>query len=180
MFSLRRCLVLIACVMSAPLLAQTSDSQNALLAKYRCQLSDMLRQVYEAPSAYKQLNRFLVLSGPSRSSDYVQCMFGENRTKLYCEASTGYYDVAEDKPRRRYPSDTVNEAFRRLGFAVGSGEKNYPYERDFTGTPDFDEIAKLMLLTMHDGYGARAQTTLKVHAPFARKPPAGCGAQPTR
>ncbi|RTL48904.1 MAG: hypothetical protein EKK40_16140 [Bradyrhizobiaceae bacterium] len=158
-------------------LAQTLSSQDALLAKYRCPLSDLLRQVFEAPSAYQERNRYLILTGPGRSADYVQCIFAANRTKLYCEASSGYYDEAMDKPRRHFPSDAVKAALGKLGFKTGNEEKNYPYERDFTGTPDFGEIATLMLSAMHDGFGARAETPLIVHAPFAKKVSIDCKAQ---
>jgi hypothetical protein len=61
-----------------------------------------------------------------------------------------------------------------FGFATGNDQKNYSYERDFTGTPDFSEIATLMLLAMHDGFGARADARLTVTAPFAKKVRAIC------
>ena len=98
------------CLMAVPAMAQ--DGREALLAKYRCPLADMLRQVYEAPSAYRERNRYLVLSSELPSEDYVQCMFAANRSKLYCEASSGYYAQAADKPRTRYPSSAAQEAFQ--------------------------------------------------------------------
>ena len=161
----------------ASTLAQASDSREALFAKSRCPLTDMLRQVFEAPSAYQERDRYLVLSAPLIDQAYVQCMFAVNRTKLFCEASSGYYARAMDKPRRSFPSEDTKAAFRKLGFATGDDEKNYPYERDFTGTPDFGEIATLMLLAMHDGFGARAGTRLTVQAPFAKTVQADCGSK---
>lgn len=166
---------LVANLYATSALAQTSDSREAVFAKYRCPLTDMLRQVFEAPSAYRERDRYLVLSAPLVDQAYVQCMFAVNRTKLFCEASSGYYARAMDKPRRSFPSEDTKAAFRKLGFATGNDEKNYPYERDFTGTPDFGEIATLMLLAMHDGFGARAETLLTVQAPFAKKAQADCG-----
>lgn len=164
------------CASSA--LAQTSDTRQALFAKYRCPLADMLRQVFEAPSAFQKLDRYLVLSAPLVQKNYVQCMFAENRTKLYCEASSGYYDEATGKPRRTFPSEETKAAFEKLGFKTGDEQKNYPYERDFKDVPDFEEVATLMLLAMHDGFGARAETRLTVNAPFAKKVQADCGVKP--
>lgn len=151
-----------------------NDSREALLAKYRCPLADMLRQVYEAPSADQERNRYLVLLGSVPGQEYVQCMFAANRTKLYCEAASGYYAQAAGKPRTHYPSDAAKAAFQRLGFATGSEQKNYPYEKDFDGVPDFNAIAALMLLAMHDGFGARADTPLAARAPFAQKVTVAC------
>lgn len=154
---------------SASALAQTADTKQAFLARYRCPIAEMLRQVFEAPSAFKERDRYMVLSVAHVGQSYVQCMFAEGRTKLYCEASSGYYAEAADKPRRTFSSDETKAALDRLGFNTGSDQKNYPYERDFTGVPDFGEIATLMLLALHDGFGARAETPLRADAPFARK-----------
>lgn len=170
----RTLLILSACLISAPLSAQISDSREALFAKYRCPLSDLLRQVFEAPSAYQQRNRYLVLSPHERPADYVQCMFGENRSKLYCEASSGYYVAPDNKPRIRFPSEEMKAVLRKLGFATGNDEKNFPYEHDFSGAPDFGEIATMMLSAMHDAYGARADTIFSMRAPFAKKVMAKC------
>ncbi|HEY0235957.1 MAG TPA: hypothetical protein VGC86_13025 [Afipia sp.] len=154
--------------------ARSTNTREELLKKYHCRLTDLLRQVFEAPSAYQERNRYLILTGLGRSDNYVQCMFAANRTKLYCEVSSGYYESAMDKPRRHFPSEDVKAAFRRLGFSTGNEEKNYPYERDFAGVPDFGAIATLMLSAMHDGFGARAETPLIAKSPFARRVTMDC------
>jgi len=158
--------------------AQVPDTRVALFARYHCPLTDLLRQVYEAPSPFQKLDRYLALTAPLIHKNYIQCMFAENRTKLYCEASSGYYDEAMGKPRRVFPSEETKAAFAKLGFKTGNDEKNFPFERDFKGVPDFGEIAGLMLDAMHDCFGARAGTRLTVHAPFARKVEADCGVKP--
>jgi hypothetical protein len=71
----------------------------------------------------------------------------------------------------------MKASLRKLGFATGNEEKNFPYERDFTGTPDFGEIATLMLSAMHDAYGVRADTIFSIRAPFAKKVLAKCEPQ---
>lgn len=158
--------------------AQTPDTRAGLFAKYHCPLTDLLRQVYEVASPFQERDRYLALTAPLIGNNYVQCMFAKNRTKLYCEASSGYYEKAMDRPRGHFPSEVTMAAFEKLGFKTGNEEKNYPYERDFKGVPDFGEIAALMLNAMHDGFGARAETRLTVNAPFAKKVQADCGARP--
>lgn len=158
--------------------AQAPDTRAPLFARYHCPLTDLLRQVFEVQSAFQERDRYLALTAPLIRNNYVQCMFAQNRTKLYCEASSGYYDEAMSNPRRTFPSEVTKAAFEKLGFKTGNEEKNYPYERDFKGVPDFAEIAVLMLNAMHDGFGARAETRLTVNAPFAKKVQVDCGARP--
>ena len=149
-----------------PVVAQPADTLNELLAAERCLLSAQLKAVYERPSAFKERGRFLVVRVEARPQSYVQCMFADNRSKLYCEASSFYYAEPEMKPRTFYmPSDAM-AALQKLGFATRTSEKNFPYERALSGTPDFDAIATLMLTALHDAYGAREDTVLTTAAPF--------------
>lgn len=146
--------------------AEPSDTLKALLAAERCLLAGQLQAVYEHPSAFKERDRFLVMSVKARPQNYVQCMFADNRRKLYCEASSFYYAEREGKPRTLYISSDAMAALKKLGFATGAAEKNFPYERAISGMPDFDAIAILMLTALHDGYGVRQDTNLKTFAPF--------------
>ena len=163
-----------ACLISTPTSAQTSDSSTELVEEYRCVLSAKLRQVYETPSAYHERDRYLVLSFPRKSNSYVQCAFVENRSKLYCEASSGYYAQSENKPRLYYSCDEKKKALEALGFKTGNDEKNFSYERELKNVPDFDEIARLMLRAMHDGFGTRAGAALTMKAPFAKSMVVAC------
>jgi hypothetical protein len=131
--------------------AQSAETREALLAAERCVLAAQLRAVYERPSAFKERNRFLVVSVAARPQSYVQCMFADNRDKLYCEASSFYYAAKKSRPRTIYPSPQAMAALQKLGFATGAAEKNFPYERT----------------ALHDAYGAREDTGLKTRAPFA-------------
>ncbi len=63
--------------------AETASSRNELIETHRCLLAASLRAVYERPSAFKERDRFLVLSEKARPQAYVQCMFADNREKLY-------------------------------------------------------------------------------------------------
>lgn len=163
--------ILLAVVLMLPGLqlnvaAETTDSRKGLVDKERCALAASLKAVYERPSAVKERGPFLVMSVKGRPQAYVQCMFADNRKKLYCEASSGDYVERESKPCMSCLSQESVAALGRLGFAIGTGGKNYPYKRDLNGTPDFDAIATLMLSALHDAYGVREGTTLDTYAPF--------------
>jgi hypothetical protein len=154
--------------------AQPADTLKALLAARSCLLSGELQAVYERPSPFKERDRFLVLSVKASPQSYVQCMFADNRSKLYCEASSFYYAEPAGKPRMLYLPPEVMAALEKLGFATGTSQKNFPYERPLNGTPDFDAIATLMLTALHDAYGVREETELKTFAPFAGNPVVAC------
>ena len=144
-----------------------ADSLADLLAAKRCPLDAQLRAVHDRPSAFKERDRFLVISVKQHPQWYVQCMFAANRTKLYCEASSGYYAERAETPRTTYLSPDSTAALARLGFAIGAAEKNFSYERELTVKPDFDAIATFMLTVLHDGYGVGAETELETIAPFS-------------
>lgn len=147
--------------------AGTRDSRSELIETHCCVLAGSLQAVYERPSAFRECDRFLILSVKGWPQAYVQCMFADNRKKLYCEASSGYYAEPDSKPRMSYLPQDFIAALGRLGFATGTPEKNFRYERDLSGTPEFDAIATLMLSALHDAYGAREDTLLDTYAPFA-------------
>jgi hypothetical protein len=138
--------------------AQTAQSLKDLLRARSCGISAQLRAVYERPSAVKERDRFFVISVTSDPQRYVQCMFAEDRPKLFCEASNG--------GRARARSEETKAVLRRLGFSTETADKNFTYEKDLTREPDFDAITTLMLTALHDGYGVRADTELTVDAPF--------------
>ena len=159
-------LAVISGLLPGPAVAQPADTLNELLAAERCPLSAQLKAVYERPSAFKERDRFLVVSVKIRPQNYVQCMFAENRSKLYCEASSSYSAERETKLRMLYMPPDAMAVLQKLGFATKTSEKNFSYERALSGAPDFDAIATLMLTVLHDAYGVREDTVLTTAAPF--------------
>jgi hypothetical protein len=57
-------------------------------------------------------------------------------------------------------------ALTKLGFVTDDARKNFPYERALGRSPDFDAIATVILIALHDAYGVRGETKLKTYAPF--------------
>src|SRR5262245_23182241 len=93
-------------------------------------------------------------------------MFADNRSILYCEASSFYCAERDTKPRTLYMPPERMAALEKLGFSIRTSEKNFPYERVLSDTPDFDEIATMMLTALHNTYGVRQDTELATDAPF--------------
>jgi hypothetical protein len=154
--------------------AQQSTSLRALLVQYRCPVVDRLDRIYEAGDHASHRDRFLALTVPEHPHGYVQCIFFERRTKMLCEASSGFYYDKPGKPRtfRLHPEAVA--ALGRLGFSTDDSEGNFRIEFDVASPPDLNGIADLMLKALHDGYGAGAETNLHFSAPFARRTTTKC------
>ncbi|RTL48907.1 MAG: hypothetical protein EKK40_16155 [Bradyrhizobiaceae bacterium] len=156
-------IILAVLAYTASALAQNADSRAEIIEEHRCHLAGNLRAVYRSS---QDRARYVTLSRPGQLNSYVQCGFIEARSKLHCEASSSYYSQSEIPPRLIYPSAEEKNALEKLGFKSGNGLENFSYKRDLTSAPDFDGIARLMLLAMHDGFGARAETYLELRAEF--------------
>jgi hypothetical protein len=154
--------------------AQTTSSLRALLVQYRCPVVDRLDRIYEHRSPRDHLDRFLAVTLIGHPHGYVQCMFVENRTKLLCEASSGYYFDKKDAPRKFFQPPGSIAALGALGFSTDDSEGNFRYEADLGQTADLNAIADLILSALHDGYGARVNSELKFNAPFAPRATSKC------
>ncbi|MGH8264654.1 MAG: TY-Chap domain-containing protein [Steroidobacteraceae bacterium] len=154
--------------------AQSPTSLRELLVQYRCPVVDRLDRIYEAGDPASPRDRFLALTVEGHRHGYVQCMFVAGGTKLLCEAASGFYYDKPGTPRTFHqPADAV-AALGRLGFDTDDSAGNFRIELDVAAPPDFNAIADFMLRTLHDGYGARADSNLKFNAPFARRPTSKC------
>jgi hypothetical protein len=153
---------------------QLSKSLRDLLMQYRCPVVDRLDRIYEAGDHASHRDRFLALTAPEHPHGYVQCILFERRTKMLCEASSGfYYDKANGPRTFRLAPDAV-AALGQLGFSTDDSQGNFRIEFDVASPPDLNAVADFMLKALHDGYGARADTLLKFSAPFARRPTTKC------
>jgi hypothetical protein len=148
--------------------AETRSSLDAFLSAYRCPVVDRLEQVYAGGDQRSDFNRYIAVTVPEHPHGYVQCIFGQHRTKLLCEASSGYYFTKPGEPRTFRLQPEALAALARLGFSSDDTAGNFQREFDVAGVPDFKAIADFMLTALHDGYGARAETRLRFNAPFAR------------
>jgi hypothetical protein len=101
-------------------------------------------------------------------------MFIAQRSRILCEASSGYYYNKDDAPRTFLLPPNAIAALGRLGFSTDDSEGNFRYEAEIATPPDLNGIADLILTALHDGYGARAGATLRFNAPFAPRPTTKC------
>jgi hypothetical protein len=173
---IRTCCVT-ACAMSMSLAlaaAETNGSLRSLLVEYRCPVVDRLDRIYDYASPNDYRDRFLAVTLNSHPHGYVQCMFAASRTKLLCEASSGYYYNRSGAPRTFYLSTEAIAALRRLGFSTDDSAGNFRYEAGIGSPPDLNAIADLILTALHDGYGARADSRLSFNAPFAPRASSKC------
>jgi len=153
--------------------AQDADSFRDLLIQYRCPVVDRLERIYEASDPSDSQNDFIIIDFAARPQDYVQCVF-DTRTKMLCEAASGFYFSKPDQPRLyRLPGQAV-AALGRLGFSTDDSAGNFRIEFDIANPPDLNAIADFMLKALHDGYGARANMTLRFNAPLAPRTSSKC------
>lgn len=159
---------LLAAAFAVPIVAaaQPADTFHDLLVQYRCPVVDRLQQIYAAADSSDPQNWFLIVYFAARSNDYVQCVF-DTKTRMLCEASSGFYDNVATEPRtRRLPAEAI-AALGRLGFSTDDSGGNFRIWFDVPDPPDFNRIADFILRALHDGYSARANDDLKFNAPLA-------------
>jgi hypothetical protein len=161
-------------LLSATIAAAQTGTLRALLAEYRCPVVDRLDRIFEHPKPTDFLDRFLAVTLVPHPHGYVQCMFIANRTRILCEASSGYYYNKDGAPRTFFLPGEAVAALGRLGFSTDDSRGNFRYEAGIGAPPDFNAIADLMLTALHDAYGARADQTLRFNAPFARRATSKC------
>lgn len=147
------------------------DSLHDLLSVYRCEVVHRLEQIYATGDPKLDDDRFLAVTVPEHPHGYVQCMFHDERTAIYCEASSGFY---YDEPRTFHQPPETIEALARLGFNMDDSQGNFSVNFSIDTPPDFNAIADFMLRALHDGYRARANTNLQFNAPFAPGVPSTC------
>jgi hypothetical protein len=154
--------------------AIASDSFHDLLVVYRCEVVNRLEQIYATGDPANDRDRFIAVTVPGHQHGYVQCIFHDHQTGLYCEAASGWWYDKEGEPRTfRQPPETIT-ALARIGFDTDDSEGNFKVDLDLADPPDFNAAADLILRALHDGYGARGQMNLRFNAPFSPKAPSTC------
>ena len=165
----RSCVIFLACLAwSGSAMAQMEPTLRSLLSEYRCPVVDRLERIYSHGDPSSHADRFLAITHPGHPHGYVQCMFFENRRRLLCEASSGFFLAPHDAPRTFHLQPDAISALGRLGFSTDGSQGSFRLERELGEKPDFNALADLILRALHDGYGARADSGLRANAPFAR------------
>src|ERR1700732_2662453 len=107
-----------------------SRAQNAattfheLLVQYRCPVVDRLERIYEAGDPADAQDRVLTIDFSRHPPDYVQCV-SDTRSKMLCEASSGFFYSAPTEPRRYRLPATAIAALGRLGFSTDDSAGNF-------------------------------------------------------
>lgn len=154
--------------------ASAADSFRDLQAAYRCEVVHRLEQIYAAGDPKIDLNRYLVISPSSQPSAYVQCIFHDNRNRVECEASSGFWSAKKGQPRTFSLTPRAVAALAKLGFNTDGSAGNFSIDQAVDKPPKFGALADFMLRALHDGYGVRSDTLLQINAPFAPTTPASC------
>lgn len=150
------------------------DSFHDLLVVYRCEVVKRLEQIYITGDPANDRDRFLAVTVPTHPHAYVQCIFHDHQTGLYCEASSGWWYGKKDEPRTFWQSPETIAALARIGFDTDDSQGNFNVDLPIADTPDFNAAADFILRALHDGYGARGEMNLRFDAPFAPNAPSTC------
>jgi hypothetical protein len=169
----RAVLIMLALVASAPAVAQDAATYRALLARYRCPIVDRLDRIYAVGDPAIHQDAFLIVDMPPGPETYVQCIF-YRPDKIMCEAASGFYVSPPGQPRTAHLPPNAIAALAELGFSTDDSQGNFRIDLDVADPPDFNAIADLILKALHNAYGARAETKLDLHAPYAPRGTSKC------
>ena len=140
---------------------------SALLARYRCKVTDRLRHAHDYGDPAVDEDRYLILSLPAHPGSYVQCVFEDRNTRFSCEAASGYFLEPEDTPRTMRLKPEAIAALGRLGFSTVEHEDDFHQTLAVPDGPDYAALATLMLTALHVGYDADARSRIEFDAPDA-------------
>jgi hypothetical protein len=169
-----RALLLTAALLTPEMaIAQDATTLEQFLLQYRCPVVDRLQRIYATGDPEKYPDEYLIVDMPPQRENYVQCLFYRT-DKIMCEAASGFYLNAPEEPRTMYLPPSAIAALARLGFSTDDSQGNFRIDLDLANPPDFNAIATLILRALHDAYGARAQTKLDFHAPYAEQAGSKC------
>jgi len=160
--------------LTASPLAAAADSFRDLLVAYRCEVVQRLEQIYATGDLASDRHRFIAITVPAHPHGYVQCIFHDKGTGLYCEAASGFWYDKAGAPRTFHQTAKAIAALAQLGFDTDDSQGNFNIDRDLSDPPDFNAAADFMLRALHDGYDARGDMSLEFNAPFARNTPTSC------
>ena len=164
-FILRMSLALVAAtIIGGDVSAAADDDLDDFVATYQCSLAGLIAKIH-AHNQPNDQDRFIVLALPGPTAAYVQCAFGNKDHEGLCEASSGWWNNAWEKP---HFTPAQLSALAQLGFSTKVSRGNFPQQMHFPADgPDPYALANLMLSALYEGYGARKEMPIEVVAPFA-------------
>lgn len=160
---------------SVPGGAQASP-RSAFMARYRCPLVAALQEIHRTGPVETSRNRFVSLAMTGLFQRYVQCIFIDDDTAMFCEASSGAYGTGKFSLVRFVPTEETQNTLNGLGFTQDDPEKNFSQTVPLGSPPDVRVAADLMLTTLYEAYGARRDIDLDMDAPKGGDAHRQCGA----
>ena len=127
--------------------AAGADGLEVFVSIHKRRVAEGLRMI---AAATKDRDPFLILAWPPSSpvQGYVQCLFNDDSTKIYCEAQSGTLDP---EPGRR-PSPAGLAALARLGFDMDASKGNFQRYMPVKEPRDIEAVAEFMLTALYAGY----------------------------
>src|SRR5262249_12775229 len=112
--------------------AQAPDTLRDFLAAYRCPVVDRLDRIHAHGDAPQGLNRYITITVPEHVHGYVQCIFNDHRTRLLCEAASGFY-LNKLKGKHTFRLEGAElVALTALGFSTDDSAGNFRREQEIS------------------------------------------------
>lgn len=153
-----------------------ASQRAAFIAQHRCPVVSALNEIHRRGPVQTSHNRFLSLTIRDHVQRYVQCIFIDRDTSMYCEAASGAYYDERSAPYRYVPTAERKEAMLRLGYRQESPTENFSRTVALGSPPDVGLAADLMLGALYDAFDARSGTIIDMDAPNGGTPFLDCGA----
>ena len=136
-----------AIAVGANAVAASAAGLEAFVSIHKCQVAEGLRMI---AATTERRDPFLILAWPPSSpvQGYVQCLFNDDSSRIYCEAQSGTLDPG---PGRR-PSPAGLAALARLGFDMDATKGNFQRRSAIKAPRDIDAVAEVMLTALYAGY----------------------------
>jgi hypothetical protein len=150
-----------------------SAASDSFVRRHRCAVVARLDAIHRRGPVDESRDRFIVVSLRDQPQHYVQCMFADRDSRMFCEAASGAYGPSGESGLRL--DAPAREALRALRFVQDNPRENYARTIDLGDPPDLELAADLMLSALHEAYGAHPGSELQIEAPKGGKPETECG-----
>jgi hypothetical protein len=90
---------------------------------------------------------------------------------MLCEGASGYFSAPVNQPRRLTLSADAIADLQRHGFSTDDSTGNFQTYINLKGVESLAGVARLILTTFYEAYGARLRHDVEIYAPLAQLPP---------
>ncbi|XYD10642.1 hypothetical protein R1A27_09355 [Methylobacterium sp. NMS12] len=160
-------------VLAATSALAAPDSRAQFIRENRCAVAERLDAIHRHGPVDVSRDRFIVVALHGQEQRYVQCIFQDRDTRMFCEAASGAYGPPGGSRLRL--DATARAALAALRYVQADPAENFARLVELGTPPDLGIAADLMLAALHDAYGARPGDVLDIEAPYGGTPGRGCG-----